>query len=79
MYFIFVFKLSPCSKRNLFLFGLFPGVWVLTADVSELTNGSIFIGRWMKYVSGMHNPATDILHSPAYEDGTDSEFRNVGN
>ena len=23
-------------------------------------------------------PATDILHSPAYEDGTDSEFRNVG-
>ena len=20
-----------------------------------------------------------ILHSPAYEDGTDSEFRNVGN
>jgi len=22
--------------------------------------------------------ATDILHSPAYEDGTDSEFRNVG-
>ena len=49
----------------------------------------------MKYVSGRivcgiyiwlgldiyttHNPATDILHSPAYEDGTDSEFRNVGN
>ena len=26
-----------------------------------------------------HNPATDILHSPAYEDGTDSEFRNVAN
>jgi len=25
-----------------------------------------------------HNPATDILHSPAYEDGTYSEFRNVG-
>ena len=25
-----------------------------------------------------HNPSTDILHSPAYEDGTDSEFRNVG-
>jgi len=22
-----------------------------------------------------HNPSTDILHSPAYEDGTDSEFR----
>ena len=26
-----------------------------------------------------HKPSTDILHSPAYEDGTDSEFRNVGN
>ena len=26
-----------------------------------------------------HNPATDILHSPAYEDVTDSEFRNVDN
>jgi len=26
-----------------------------------------------------HNPSTDILHSPAYEDGTDSEFRNVDN
>ena len=24
-------------------------------------------------------PSTDILHSPAYEDGTDSEFRNFGN
>jgi len=30
-------------------------------------------------INTMHNPATDILHSPAYEDGTDSEFRNVGN
>ena len=27
--------------------------------------GSIFIGRW-------------ILHPPAYEDGTDKEFRNLG-
>jgi hypothetical protein len=23
-------------------------------------------------------PATNILHPPAYEDGTDKEFRNVG-
>jgi len=30
-------------------------------------------------INTTHNPATDILHSPAYEDGTDSEFRNVGN
>jgi len=26
-----------------------------------------------------HNPSTDILHSPAYEDGTYSEFLNIGN
>ena len=26
-----------------------------------------------------HNPSNDILHSPGYEDGTDSEFRNIGN
>ena len=26
-----------------------------------------------------HNPSTDILHSLEYEDGTESEFRNVGN
>jgi len=30
----------------------FLGFWDLVADVSELTIGSIFIGRWMKYVSG---------------------------
>ena len=30
-------------------------------------------------VNTPHNPSTDILHSPAYECGTDSEFRNFGN
>jgi hypothetical protein len=33
------------------------------------------------YLSGINilpNPATDILHPPAYEDGTNKEFRNVG-
>jgi len=29
-------------------------------------------------INTTHNPSTDILHSPAYEDGTDSEFRNAG-
>jgi len=29
-----------------------PASWVLIADVSELTVVSIFIGRWMNYVSG---------------------------
>ena len=33
-----------------------PGVWVLTADVSELTVGSIFIGRWMNYSYFIHLP-----------------------
>ena len=47
---ISVFKLSPCSKCNLFLFGQFPGVWVLIADVSELTIGSIFIGKSTNFI-----------------------------
>ena len=36
---------------KLFFFGWFPGVWFLIADVSELLIGSIFIGRWMKFLS----------------------------
>ena len=35
---------------------------MLKADVSELSVGSIFIGRSMK---------CDLLHRPTYEDGTD--------
>ena len=27
----------------------------------------------------LHRQVNEVLHSPAYEDGTDSEFRNVGN
>ena len=30
-------------------------------------------------INAPQNPSTDIIHSPAYEDGTDSEFRNVDN
>jgi len=53
--------------------------------------GWVGAGKWQSFAlplprsnsqSGIntpHNPSTDILHSPAYEDGTDSEFRNVGN
>ena len=29
-------------------------------------------------INTLPNPATDILHPPSYEDGTDKEFRNVG-
>jgi hypothetical protein len=50
---------------NMFSFGCFPGVWVLIADVSEHSIGSIFKGR-------------SIFHSPAFEDGTDRVLRNVG-
>jgi hypothetical protein len=58
------FKLSPCFICDMFSFGYFPGVWVLIADVSEHSVGSIFMGR--------------SIHRPAYEDGTDRVFRNVG-
>jgi len=40
------FKLSPCSLCSMFSFGYFPGDWVLKADDSEPSIGSIFIGRW---------------------------------
>ena len=36
------------SRSNAFSFGYLPGVRVLKADVSELSVGSIFIGRSMK-------------------------------
>ena len=39
------FKLSPCFICSVFSFGYFPGIWVLIADVSEHSVGSIFIGR----------------------------------
>jgi hypothetical protein len=46
------FKLSPCFICNMFSFKCFPGVWVLIADVSEPSIGSIFIGRSMQYDRG---------------------------
>ena len=55
------FKLSPCSKCCMLSSGLFPGVWILCADVSEHSVCSIFI----------------FTQPPAYEDGTDIVFRNV--
>ena len=39
------FKLSPCSKSFMLSSGLFHGVWILCADVSEHTVCSIFICR----------------------------------
>jgi len=38
-------------------------------------------GKWQRQsgINTPHNSSTDIFHSPVYEDGTDSEFRNVGN
>jgi len=47
--------------------------WV---DVQQVVEGE---GVYQSGINAPHNPSTDILHSPAYEDGTDSEFRNVGN
>ena len=37
-----------------------------------------FLAPTQPHINTPHNPSTDIFHSPAYEDGTDSEFRNVG-
>ena len=39
------FKLLPCSKCCTLSSRLFPGVWILCADVSERSVCSIFIGR----------------------------------
>jgi hypothetical protein len=39
------FKLTPCSECCTISLGLFPGVWILCADVSEHPVCSIFIGR----------------------------------
>ena len=63
------FKLSPSFESCLYSFGYFPGVWLWFADVSEHSICSIFKGwMWsMKYTS-----------YPAFEDGTDRVFRNVG-
>ena len=47
---------------------------MLIADVSEPSISSIFIGRWIKFDKG----SLVIFHPPAYEDGTDRGFRNVG-
>ena len=38
-----------------------------TSAIKSQTPGNYVLREW------------SILHSPAYEDGTDSEFRNVGN
>ena len=38
------FKLLPCSLCSMFSFGYFPSIWVLKADISEPSIGSIFIG-----------------------------------
>jgi len=58
------FRLSLCPECCMLSFGWFPNVWILYADVSEHSVCSIFIGRY--------------VHLPAYEDGTDRVFWNVG-
>jgi hypothetical protein len=39
-------------RSNMVSFGCFPGVWLLIADVSESSIGSIFLGSSMQYDSG---------------------------
>ena len=56
------FKLSPCVECHIVFSGYSPGVWAFSADISELTSHSVFVGV--------------VLY--AYEDGTASKFQNVG-
>jgi len=57
----------------------------LSREVAEPIGSSVpvrahhFPAQAQPGINTPHNPSTDILHSPAYEDGTDSEFRKVGN
>jgi hypothetical protein len=44
---IIVLKLSPCCRWGRYSSGYSPGVWILKADVSEPSVGSIFTGRWL--------------------------------
>jgi len=55
-----------------------------SGEVAELIGSSVpvrvchFPSPTQPGINTPHNTSTDILHSAAYEDGTDSEFRNVG-
>ena len=52
-------------------------IWLgWSGEMAEPIGSSVPYGQ--PDINTPHNPSTDILHSPAYEDGTDSEFRNVG-
>jgi hypothetical protein len=42
---IIVFNFSPCCRWGRYSSGYFPGVWILKADVSEPSVGSIFTDR----------------------------------
>ena len=80
------FKLSPGSKCCMLSSGLFPGVWILCADVSEHSVCSIFIGRWF-HIDGQFswNQAdlrthyyTEVETNPT-EFGKDSSTRKKSN
>ena len=46
---------------------------------NPLTPGGIEPATFRFVAQHLNHCATAVLHSPVYEDGTDSEFRNVGN
>ena len=64
---LLLFKFSPCSKYNLFF-------WEIPRRLSS--NCRRFGTHCCFH---LHRQVNEVLHAPAYEDGTDSEFRNVGN
>jgi len=65
--------------QALFLIITFHLTWCMHIQSNDNTPATSQNYIWHSCLNTPHNPATDILHSPAYEDGTDSEFRNVGN
>jgi len=67
--FIYV-KIVSSDKESLVICSF----WVIPRRLSS--NCRRFGTHYRFHLRGQVN---EVLHSPAYEDGTDNEFRNVGN
>jgi len=55
------------------------GIYTRLGWSGEVAESGHFPAPTQSGINTPHNPSIDILHSSAYEDGTDSEFRNFGN
>ena len=66
---ILLFKLWVCSKRNLFFLG----------NSRRISFNCRRFGTHCRFHIHRQANEGEELHSPAYEDGTENEFRNVDN